>query len=323
VASALGRIDVDEIYDRGIRPVLKDLRMKVDRVDRKEHNDDIDDKIMELLQGADFCIADLTYARPSVYYEAGYAAASGKPVIYIARSDHFPSKDKIPADSERIHFDVQMKNIIPWTRPNITFSRRLRARVQFVTQPLMKALAQDESTSRDRAEFDLLSQHKQRVAIVIKAANLLRARGFSCEHVRRVDEGWVDHPSVLARRHSEGMTQTVRFLCLPSILKKELTSYYLVGLAPFNLGVRSGPVEGHYILASLRPIRESSVADALSYFDVQEDGSFVREYRQNLEGERFDHPRKLYFHFIAPVKSVSEFSGQFRELIDSHNLGKI
>jgi nucleoside 2-deoxyribosyltransferase len=48
--------------------------MKIEplRVDQIEHNDDIDDKIIELIKKCDFCIADLTYARPSVYYEAGY-----------------------------------------------------------------------------------------------------------------------------------------------------------------------------------------------------------------------------------------------------------
>ena len=41
-------------------------------------NDDIDDKIFALLNSSHLCIADLTHARPSVYYEAGvlHGAAS-------------------------------------------------------------------------------------------------------------------------------------------------------------------------------------------------------------------------------------------------------
>src|SRR5262245_31154821 len=79
IASALGRPDVDAVYDKCVIPVLERLRVAVSRVDRVEHNDDIDDKIFALLDAADFAIADLSYARPSVYYEAGYAAGAGKP----------------------------------------------------------------------------------------------------------------------------------------------------------------------------------------------------------------------------------------------------
>ena len=79
VASAFGKSDVDRVFSKLVKPTLKKMRVVVSRVDRINHNDDIDDKILELLNKADFCIADLTYARPSVYYEAGYAIAS-KPV---------------------------------------------------------------------------------------------------------------------------------------------------------------------------------------------------------------------------------------------------
>ncbi|MEO7841617.1 MAG: hypothetical protein ABIU06_19930 [Anaerolineales bacterium] len=89
IASAFGHDDVDAIYDRCIIPILRKLSVTPLRVDRVEHNEDIDNKIFELLDSADFAIADLTYARPSVYYEAGYAAGKLKPVIYIAKRDHF------------------------------------------------------------------------------------------------------------------------------------------------------------------------------------------------------------------------------------------
>jgi nucleoside 2-deoxyribosyltransferase len=92
VASALGCSDVDRIYDRVVRPTLNEISIKPVRVDRVEHNDDMDDKICALIRSADICIADLTYARPSVYYEAGYAFGLGKPVIYIVKGDHFTPK---------------------------------------------------------------------------------------------------------------------------------------------------------------------------------------------------------------------------------------
>jgi len=45
------------------------MEIKPYRVDIIEHNDDIDNKIIELILKCDICIADLTYSRPSVYYE--------------------------------------------------------------------------------------------------------------------------------------------------------------------------------------------------------------------------------------------------------------
>ena len=115
VASAFDRPDVDEVFTKVLVPLLRKLGIRPLRVDRVEHNDDIDDKIFALLDESDFCIADLSYARPSVYYEAGYAAGKGKPVIYLARRDHFKAKQNDPNGNFRVHFDLQMKNIIPWS----------------------------------------------------------------------------------------------------------------------------------------------------------------------------------------------------------------
>jgi nucleoside 2-deoxyribosyltransferase len=109
VASAFDQKDVDAIYDEAIRPALRELKIRCTRVDRVEHNDDIDDKIFALMNAADFCIADLTYARPSVYYEAGYMFGCRKPVIYISRNDHFHTRASDPHGNLRLHFDLQNK----------------------------------------------------------------------------------------------------------------------------------------------------------------------------------------------------------------------
>lgn len=83
VASAFGKNDVDQIFKKCLRPVLRVNSIRAYRVDVVEHNDDIDDKIYELIDTADLVIADLTYARPSVYFEAGYALGKGIPVILL------------------------------------------------------------------------------------------------------------------------------------------------------------------------------------------------------------------------------------------------
>jgi nucleoside 2-deoxyribosyltransferase len=185
VASAFNQTDVDLIYDQVIRPVLRSLQVTVTRVDRIEHNDDIDDRIMQLMRAADFCIADLTFARPSVYYEAGHITGSDKPVIFIARSDHFRARDTDPEENLRVHFDLQMKNIIGWTTPNKSFQRRLTKRVSFVLRMLAdkqqhaeRQVAREATLKTHRNEFTSLSITDKTKAVVTAASPILRRQGF-------------------------------------------------------------------------------------------------------------------------------------------------
>ena len=76
VAMAFGQKDTDAIF-RALRKTLGPLGVNAQRVDRIEHNDNIDTRIISEIEAADLVIADLTYARPSVYFEAGYAHLLG------------------------------------------------------------------------------------------------------------------------------------------------------------------------------------------------------------------------------------------------------
>jgi hypothetical protein len=157
VASAFGKSDVDRVFSKLVKPTLKKMRVVVSRVDRINHNDDIDDKILELLNKADFCIADLTYARPSVYYEAGYAIAS-KPVIFVARKDHFKARDNDLEGNLRVHFDLQMKNVIPWGNSDKVFCKTLQKRVGLISKPILKSISAVNERETDEEAFAALSQ---------------------------------------------------------------------------------------------------------------------------------------------------------------------
>jgi len=56
-----------------IAPLMRRKKITPVRVDRQEHLDDINNRIIRELKQCDFAIADLTFARPSVYHEAGFA----------------------------------------------------------------------------------------------------------------------------------------------------------------------------------------------------------------------------------------------------------
>jgi hypothetical protein len=180
VASAFGHDDVDHVFTKLIKPTLRPLRVVVSRVDRVDHNGDIDNKIMEMLDAADFCIADLTYARPSVYYEAGYALAT-KPVIFIARQDHFKARDEDPHGNLRVHFDLQMKNIIPWGGSDSAFNKKLKGRVELVTRPLIRTLFSEGKKSLEREQFLALSL-QQRIETVNQVAKVeISTRSFTVQ----------------------------------------------------------------------------------------------------------------------------------------------
>ena len=76
VAMAFAHKDTDAIFS-ALRKTLGPLGVNAQRVDRIEHNDNIDTRIISEIEAADLVIADLTYARPSVYFEAGYAHLLG------------------------------------------------------------------------------------------------------------------------------------------------------------------------------------------------------------------------------------------------------
>src|SRR6266516_2832485 len=94
IAMAFGHDDTDAIYET-IAATLRALQITPIRVDRIEHNDNIDRRIISEIDKADFVIADLTYSRPSVYFEAGYGERKAT-VVYTVRRDHLKQKDDDP-----------------------------------------------------------------------------------------------------------------------------------------------------------------------------------------------------------------------------------
>lgn len=94
-------------------------------IDRKEHIRKIDDEIIAEIRRARFMVADFTHgeegARGSVYYEAGFAAGLGIPVVGTCRQDRVGD----------IHFDRRQYNHILWETPD-ELRRRLSRRISAV-----------------------------------------------------------------------------------------------------------------------------------------------------------------------------------------------
>ena len=136
---ALGRDETEAVFNNLIGPTIAKLGFDVVRIPEVEHNELIDNMIMACLNSADIVIAELTFARPSVYYEAGYAERR-IPVIYTCRRDHLSSKD----DLLRVHFDMEHKPIIDWTdATDAVFCSRLEKQIKYLTGSLADYAARD------------------------------------------------------------------------------------------------------------------------------------------------------------------------------------
>lgn len=77
------------------------------RIDRKEHNEKIDDQIVAEIRRSAFVVADFTKHRHGVYYEAGFAHGLGRNVLFTCRNDEL----------SKLHFDVRQYNTIVWNAP--------------------------------------------------------------------------------------------------------------------------------------------------------------------------------------------------------------
>jgi hypothetical protein len=74
------------------------------RIDKEHPLEDLVGRIKREIRSCSFVVADLTDERPSCYFEAGFAEALEKRVIYVA------SKQSVgkPGTDTKIHFDIHM-----------------------------------------------------------------------------------------------------------------------------------------------------------------------------------------------------------------------
>jgi nucleoside 2-deoxyribosyltransferase len=179
IASAFGYDDVDTIFSKAIVPVLKELKLRPCRVDKINHNDKIDSKIIELMHQCDFAIVDLTYARPSAYFEAGYVEGMGKKVIYICRKDHFLPKESDTLGTNRVHFDLITKNIISWTNPDALLKKKLKTRISLIARPLFSKMKASLEDAESKREFETMSLNKRLTLMENTIVSFLHKKNFN------------------------------------------------------------------------------------------------------------------------------------------------
>jgi hypothetical protein len=95
---------LDDVWEKGFKPALKATGFHPYRVDRDEHNEKIDDRIVAEIRRSGLLVADFTGHRGGVYFEAGFAMGLGIPVIWTCTK----------SDIDNAHFDTRQYNHITW-----------------------------------------------------------------------------------------------------------------------------------------------------------------------------------------------------------------
>lgn len=96
--------EYDSIYEDGIAPAIESTGYKPYRIDREQHVDKIDDKILAEIKESRFIIADFSGQKHGVYFESGFALGLNIPVIWTCEK----------GETKLLHFDTRQYNHIVW-----------------------------------------------------------------------------------------------------------------------------------------------------------------------------------------------------------------
>ncbi len=98
------KCDCVAVIRKGINTALKNTGNKPFFLDKAIHSENIYNVMLENIHNCKFLVADLTTQNLGVYYEAGYAKALGKTVIFTCKD----------SDLKNIHFDIKQVQTIGW-----------------------------------------------------------------------------------------------------------------------------------------------------------------------------------------------------------------
>jgi nucleoside 2-deoxyribosyltransferase len=290
---AFGRKDTDRVYRKLIAPTLRRLSITPVRVDRIEHLEDINNKIIAELNKCDVALADLTYARPSVYFEAGYAQRK-VPVVYTCRQDHLSGRADDQFGNYRVHFDLRMKNIIPWSTQNdAEFRRKLGRRIKRAVLPLFHERMMKNTQEASARKFAAFSIEERLKRVVTMSQSVLRHTSYApprlifYERHRRGDFDYlVDRlarrlntvlPGLVMTRQTSGEIRAMLLHVTPS-LTQSLLKFLASNLFPqpiYSVNPRGKPrlLVEHLIVCSLRRVPISLVQNSLPYFHFSPDSN--------------------------------------------------
>ena len=328
--------DTDFIYEKQILPVLKSNGIIPVIINRQQSNDDINIQIVEQLQRADLCITDLTYTRPSVYYEAGYAQRT-IPVIYTVRKDHLNSGQP---DNLRVHFDLQMKPLIAWkSQDDPTFASRLEKRIKKTFLITWVRLYQTKAKNDEEIErfnsLPLTERLKNSRKEVIRSIQKL---GFPAStwstiqafYDRKDNLGLqtVENANFIsAHKISNSIAQYVSIQSFQKFTKNDLVKFNreinpkwrinsrLIDKASEPDKKRLKTIYQNHIFLFLKPVSKESITNVLDDFTPHESPlHFKREYVDSRGSQKEKVRVKVAYYFLSGIKSISDLKEELKML---------
>jgi len=100
--------EFERIYEDGIKPALIETGYSPLRVDKREHNEKIDDYILAQIKKSGLLVVDFTGQNAGAYFEAGFAMGLGLHVIRTCKDNEY----------DKLHFDTRQYPHIGWHTPD-------------------------------------------------------------------------------------------------------------------------------------------------------------------------------------------------------------
>lgn len=134
----------DKRFDDVFAPAIRAAGLEPYRVDQDPNVEIPIDAIEKGISAASVCLADITTDNPNVWYELGYAFASGRPVVMVCSDER---------TGRKYPFDIQHRTIIPYLTDSAQDFEKLKqgitARIQALAQrgEAMRQLAETEQVA--------------------------------------------------------------------------------------------------------------------------------------------------------------------------------
>jgi hypothetical protein len=308
VACAFDNENVDEFYDGVIFPELDKMGIEVIRIDRYIHNDHIDKKIIELIRKCDFGIADLTFARPSVYYEAGFLEGLGKQVIYSCERSHFKARIDDEHGNLKVHFDLSTKNIIGWSQISPKLKTQFKDRVMYIIKPLLEDREFEEKILSARKEFKKLALSTMRKRVEASSISILSSNKIELVKNGR---GYVNYNGTIKLKRKEYISAVTS--------QKGLTLNELRDFLPGNIfwdEIKKNsitPISERNVLLiinSVKNITNNAIREAFPFCDLIDD-------ENNIWKAELKNGKNFILMVTSKIESELEFEITFKKKLET------
>jgi nucleoside 2-deoxyribosyltransferase len=341
VAMAFGNDETSRIYDNHIKPVLVRNDVTPIIINRQESNKDINNQIIGHLDDCDVCIADLTYTRPSVYFEAGYAQRKVE-VIYTVRTDHLGNNQ--PED-KRVHFDLKMKPIIKWKNPDDrTFANRLEKRLkETFLLDWQKEYVKSQKAKAEKDKFTslpLLKQLERYRKIGIDTAiihnfkswtikRMFNDSGFSSEVSKNPSRLSNKDVYFIGEKKSAGILKVITIRATEKVLvgtfrfydvRIEYNNYDYILANTYSDFKNIKQIEEHHLILSPNKTQEARIKSNIPSLHVDNDlnryyldsKSTFRDWQRRKEIVK---KRKVFLYFPSQIDSESKIKEKINNIL--------